>query len=266
MNLSKSNSLLQKSLQRLSSGSKIANAADDAGGLAVSLRMSAALKRLSATTSNVSNALSFLQTQDGSLSNVSTILTRMSELKTLSLDATKTSGDLNNYATEFAALQAEYSKTVSETFNGISLFDNDTTRASNANSISLTITLSEDAAQTMLINQSALYSNALTAVVSATVTDYNGLTALAQSTITTAISELATDRATNGAQTSRLQFALDSLESNSTNLEAANSRIIDVDVASETTRLARNNILVQAGTAMLSQANASSQIALKLLQ
>jgi len=265
-NLSKSNALLQKSLQRLSSGSKIANAADDAGGLAVSLRMEAALRRTAATTSNVGNAISFLQTQDGSLANVATILTRMSELKTLALDATKSSGDLNNYATEFAALQAEYSKTVSETFNGISLFDNDATRASNANSTSLTITLSEDASQTMLINQSALYSNALTAVVSATVTDYNGLTALAVSTITTAISEIATDRATNGAQTSRLQFALDSLASNATNLEAANSRIIDVDVASETTRLARNNILVQAGTAMLSQANASSQIALKLLQ
>jgi flagellin len=86
------------------------------------------------------------------------------------------------------------------------------------------------------------------------------------SIVTQAIQELATLRATNGAQSSRLQYALDSLATNRTNLEAANSRIFDVDVAQETTRLARNNILVQSGAAMLAQANASSQIALKLLQ
>jgi len=261
-NLSKSSALLQRSLQRLSSGSKIASASDDAGGLAVSIRLAAALKRTDATTSNVSNAMSFMQTQDGSLSNISNILNRMSELKTLAGDVTKTSGDLNNYFTEFKALQAQYTKTVTETFNGISLFATGT-------STTLTVKLSEDGVQTMSINQTALKSTALTKVLSggsnfsslATFTTSGGL-----SEITSAISEIATDRATNGAQTSRLQFALDSLASNYTNLEAANSRIIDVDVAAETTRLARNNILVQAGTAMLSQANASSQIALKLLQ
>jgi len=261
-NLSRSNALLQKSLQRLSSGSKIASASDDAGGLAVSLRLEAALKRTSATTSNVSNAMSFLQTQDGSLANISSILNRMSELKTLAGDVTKTSGDLANYFTEFKALQSEYTKTVTETFNGISLF-------ATGSSTTLTVKLSEDGVQTMTINQTALKSAALTKVLSGG-SNFSSISSFTSSgglsDITSAISEIATDRATNGAQSSRLQFALDSLASNSTNLEAANSRIIDVDVAAETTRLARNNILVQAGTAMLSQANASSQIALKLLQ
>ncbi len=263
-NLSKSNMLLQKSLQRLSSGSKIVSASDDAGGLAVSLRLEAALKRTTATTSNVSNAISFLQTQDGSLGNLSNLLARMAELRTLANDVTKTSGDVANYFTEFQALQSEFSKTMAESFNGISLF-NTTTVAT-----SLTVNLSEDGAQSMIISTFSLKSAALTKVLGSAMnfssvakfqTAVGGI-----STISAAISEIATDRATNGAQTSRLQFALDSLASNLTNLEAANSRIIDVDVAAETTRLARNNILVQAGTAMLSQANASSQIALKLLQ
>jgi len=98
------------------------------------------------------------------------------------------------------------------------------------------------------------------------VSDVAAFQALSTDAISSAISEMATNRANNGAQSSRLQFALDALATNHTNLEAANSRIIDVDVALETTRLARNNILVQAGSAMLSQANASAQIALKLLQ
>jgi flagellin len=263
-NLTKSNSLLQKSLQRLSSGSKIPNSSDDAGGLAVSIRMEAALRRTAATQANVGNAISFLQTQDGSLANLSNILNRMSELKTLALDITKTTSDTANYFTEFQNLQAEYSKTTTETFNGISLFNTTSTTA--AGTSSLSVALSEDATQSMAISQTALFSSNLTRILGGNVPDFASFTALNISTINGAISELATDRAINGAQVSRLQFAMDALSSNSTNLEAANSRITDVDVATETTKLARNNILVQAGTAMLSQANTTGQIALKLLQ
>jgi flagellin len=260
-NLSKSNALLQKSLQRLSSGSKIASASDDAGGLAVSMRLEAALKRTDATSANVSNALSFLQTQDGSLKAAADVLQRMSELRTLASDVTKTTGDINNYLTEFNSLQAEFSKVMTESFNGISLF------AAATGAGNLTVQLSEDGLQTMGISQVALSTSVMTAVVSnAAITSVAAFQALSTAAISSAISEMATNRANNGAQASRLQFALDALATNHTNLEAANSRIIDVDVALETTRLARNNILVQAGSAMLSQANASAQIALKLLQ
>jgi len=258
-NLSRSNTLLQKSLQRLSSGSKIATASDDAGGLAVSLRLAASLKRNSATQANVGNALSFLQTQDGSLSSISNILARMAELKTLSTDVTKTSSDISNYLTEFSALQNEFTKISSDSFNGKSLF------TTSASASYLNVILSEDGTQSMSIDQTATQQTNLAAVMTS-LPSVSDLQSLSVGTITSAINEIATARATNGAQSSRLQFALDSLATNSTNLESANSRIIDVDVAAETTRLARNNILVQAGTAMLAQANASSQIALKLLQ
>ena len=259
-NLSKSNALLQKSLQRLSSGSKIASASDDAGGLAVSLRLEASLKRNQSTQSNVANAISFLQTQDGALNAISNILARMAELKTLSLDVTKGDADIQNYFTEFEALQDEFTKVVADTFNGIALFG-----GASAGSLSVSLTEDGSSSGSMTINQTASGTSTLNAVMSS-VTDLTGFKGLAVSAITDAISEIAKARATNGAQSSRLQFALDALAANASNIEAANSRIIDVDVASETTRLARNNILVQAGTAMLAQANASSQIALKLLQ
>jgi len=252
MNLTKSSDLLQKSLARLSSGSRISAPADDAGGLAVSMKLAAAIKRTDASAVNVSNALSFLQTQAGSLKSAAAVLDRMSELGTLAGDVTKSSSDIQNYSTEFDNLALELGKLTSDSFNGISLFSSTTGN--------LTVYLSEDGSQTMTIDQAGLYGA------------YPGSTTLGSvtgagiSAVTSSIQALATLMATNGAQASRLQFALDSLNVNKVNLEAANSRIYDVDVAAETTKLARANILVQSGAAMLSQANAASQIALKLLQ
>jgi len=252
LNLSKSSDLLQKSLSRLSSGSRIANPADDAGGLAVSMKLAAAIKRTDDTAINVSNALSFLQTQAGSLKSASAVLDRISELATLSSDVTKATSDIANYNTEFLNLKSELSKLTNDQFNGISLF----CTAAGA----LTVYLSQDGTQSMSIDQSQLFSS---------FSDINSLSAIGGAgvtTVTDSIQALATLMATNGAQSSRLQFALDSLNVNKVNLEAANSRIFDVDVAAETTKLARANILVQSGASMLTQANAASQIALKLLQ
>ncbi len=253
MNLTKSSDLLQKSLARLSSGSRISAPADDAGGLAVSLKLAASIKRTDASAVNVSNALSFLQTQAGSLKSAAAVLDRMSELGTLAGDVTKSSSDIQNYSTEFTNLANELYKLTSDSFNGISLF-------SGGGTGSLTVYLSEDGAQTMNIHKADLSS------VFAANTVLGNITGANISKATSAIQSLATLMATNGAQASRLQFALDSLNVNKVNLEAANSRIYDVDVAAETTKLARANILVQSGAAMLSQANAASQIALKLLQ
>ncbi len=253
MNLTKSSDLLQKSLARLSSGSRISAPADDAGGLAVSMKLAAAIKRTDASAVNVSNALSFLQTQAGSLKSAAAVLDRMSELGTLAGDVTKSSSDIQNYSTEFTNLALELDKLTSDSFNGISLF-------SAAATGNLNVYLSEDGSQTMAIHQAALYG------VYSNNTSLGSITGAGISAVTSAIQSLATLMATNGAQASRLQFALDSLNVNKVNLEAANSRIYDVDVAAETTKLARANILVQSGAAMLSQANAASQIALKLLQ
>ena len=121
-NLAASSQLLQKSLNRLSSGSKIVNPADDAGGLAVSMKLSAAAKRQGAVRGNIGNAVSLLQTQDGALKVTGAIFNRISELKMLNNDITKSSSDRANYQSEFAALQAQITAIGSEQFNGVSLF------------------------------------------------------------------------------------------------------------------------------------------------
>ena len=250
VNLNNNSSMLQKSLARLSSGSKITSPADDAGGLAVSMKLDAAIRRTDAANTNVANAISFLQTQDGGLKTAGAVLNRISELKTLSTDVTKSASDIANYDTEFTALKAQLTSITTATFNGVALFGGGT----------LTVGTSEDGTQSLAITQSALATN-VTAITAAA-----NLAAVTTAVATTAITNVATSRAQNGSDSSRLSFSADLLTVNRTNLEAANSRIVDVDVASESTKLARNNILVQASTAMLAQANASSQSVLTLLR
>jgi flagellin len=147
---------------------------------------------------------------------------------------------------------------LSERFNGISLFDS----AGSAGS-TMTVVTSHDGAQTVGITQSDL-ATISTNVGGMDITSFAGATA-AVATIQTAIQDLANLRANNGAEQSRLSFAADMLAVNKVNLESANSRILDVDVASESSNLARFNILQQAGTAMLAQANASTQSILRLI-
>ena len=253
-NLSASNSALQKSLNRLSSGSKIVNPSDDAGGLAVSMKLSAAAKRSGAAASNIGNSVSFLQSQDGVLKVTGKVLDRMSELKTLYSDPTKNSDDLANYDAEFTALQSELSSLTGETFNSVALFG----------STDLTVNVSEDGGQTVALEGRDLSSSA-DGVGALTSSGVSSLADIELSDITDAIQSVATFRAQNGAEQSRLGFASEVLTVNKANLEAANSRITDVDVASESTQLARWNILVQSGTAMLSQANQSAQSALRLI-
>jgi flagellin len=259
-NLQKSSDLLQKSLARLSSGSRIATAADDAGGLAVSMKLSSAIKRTANASSNVSNALSFLQVQAGTLKTAATVLDRMAELVTLNLDVTKSDADKAAYSTEFKNLYSELGVMAADKFNGVPLFSaiasNTTGRAGD-----LTLYISQDGSQTMQLKQVDL-SSAMNGLSS-----WNSLTGAAgASKVTTAVQSLATLMATNGALSSRVQFAIDALNTNQVSLEASLSRIYDVDVAAETAKLARANILVQSGAAMLTQANASQSIALKLLQ
>jgi flagellin len=253
-NLSASNAMLQKSLNRLSSGSKIVNPSDDAGGLAVSMKLSAAAKRSGAAASNIGNSVSFLQSQDGVLKVTGKILDRMSELKTLYVDPTKNNDDLANYDSEFIALQSELSSLASETFNSVALFG----------SADLTVAVSEDGVQTVAITGRDLDDTAA-GVGTLTATGIDSLADVSLDDITDALQNVATFRAENGAEQSRLGFATEVLTVNKANLEAANSRISDVDVAEESTSLARWNILVQSGTAMLAQANQSAQIALRLL-
>ena len=269
-NLSSTNVNLQRSLQRLSSGSRINSSFDDAGGLAVSMKMSASIRRTEATQANVGNAIALLQTQDGVMKSADKVLSRMSELATLAQDVTKSTSDLALYSTELTQLKGQLSLMLSEKFNGISLFQSGTTTGLDVgtNAANLTIVTSHDGAQTVGITQCDLNYISTTVGTSATsgmdITT-NALATGALATIQTAIQDLATLRANNGAEQSRLTFAVDMLSVNKINLESANSRIIDVDVAAESSQLARFNILQQAGTAMLAQANQSTQSILRLI-
>jgi flagellin len=255
-NLNTSNAALQKSLNRLSSGSRIVSPADDAGGLAVSMKLSAAAKRQGAAMTNIENAMSYLQTQDGALKVTSKVLDRISELKTLYIDPTKNTSDLANYDSEFTALQAQLTALATEKFNGVDLF------GTNA----LTVPVTESGASTVTMAARDLANTSSGVGTVSTGSGSNLGTGLALSAITAAIQNVATMRSTNGAEQSRLGFASELLATNKANLELANSRITDVDVASESTQLARWNTLVQAGASMLVQANSSAQTALKLVQ
>ena len=250
-NLSNTNVNLQRSLQKLSSGSRINSSFDDAGGLAVSMKLSAAIRRTEATQANVNNAISLLETQDGVLKSADKVLSRMSELASLALDVTKSTTDTDLYQTEFDSLASQLESMTKEQFNGVTLFAAGTT---------LVVNSSQDGSQTIGITQADLSTDVFDKVDPLTLTDAKTLT-----TITEAIQNLADLRATNGSQQVRLTFAADMLAVNKTNLESANGRITDVDIASESANLARLNILQQAGTAMLAQANQANQSVLRLL-
>lgn len=253
-NLQSSQDMLAKSLARLSSGSKITNLADDAAGVAVAARLDSQIKRTDAAKTNVVNAMSFTQTQDGYLSKIAKALDRMSELSILAQDVTKGDPDRALYNTEFTQLSAYIGNTATKDFNSVSLFSGAT----------LDVTLDSEGNTFAMagVNLGAgAYTAAMGANVSTTTAALAALTA-----VKAAIDQLATDRATIGAYQARLNFTSDQLVISSQNLAAASSRIQDTDVAEESTRYARYNILVQSGTAMLAQANAMPQSVLKLLQ
>ena len=265
---------LQKSLQRLSSGSRINSSFDDAGGLAVSMKLSASIRRTEATQANVNNASSLLQTQDGVLKSAEKVVSRMSELVQLATDVTKSTNDRALYQTEFESLQSQLGSIMGESFNGVVMFTDGGSTTINTSG-TLQVVTSQDGAQSINITRQDL--GAVGAYVgTASGSQLNGVSAndvfqnittaaAAITTVNAAIQNLSTLRASNGAEQSRLAFAADMLAINKVNLESANSRIADLDIASESANLARLNILQQAGTAMLAQANMSTQSVLRLL-
>jgi flagellin len=260
---------LQKTLTRLSSGSRIVSPMDDAGGLAVSMRLSAAVRRTEATQSNVSNAQAFLETQDGVLKSAEKVISRLGELTQLGTDVTKSTSDLALYQTEVNSLKAQLGSLISESFNGVSLFTNGQNATTPVITGTVSITASQDGTQTIGITKADLgHLGAIVGSTTSTGLQMSSSISAAVSAITSinsAIQAIATLRANNGAEQSRLGFAADVLAINKTNLEAATSRITEVDIAEESAKLARFSILQQAGTAMLAQANQSSQSLLRLL-
>jgi flagellin len=253
--LGQSSSALSKSLARLSSGSKITSPADDSAGLGVSMKLSAQISRTNAAQSNVGNAISFNQTQDGYLQKVNDALTRMSELSVLAQDVTKTTSDRALYNQEFGTLQTYVKDVGTKDFNGVSLF----------NGATFSVTSDSDAKSFANTGVNLGGTTYATATGSGTSIDSVVHAQTALTNVKNAINQLATDRANIGSNIESLGYYNDQLGSLSNNLSAAKSRITDVDVAQESTVYAKNNILVQSGTAMLAQANSLPQSVLRLL-
>ena len=256
------------------------------------MKLSGTINRLSGVEKNIDNAISFLQVQDGVIESSGKILDRMAELKALSQDVLKNDSDIANYNAEFKNLQVQLHQMSQTTFNGVSLFASTNSNGNvtfntsgSGNTVSIFTSATGEAGSKVSINKTALLA-ALTidassvsdkkafqdvngtdtfSFGSATVGDAFELGDVSVAVFTQALQNVATLRAENGGSVSRLQFSKESAAAQKTNLEAANGRIMDVDIASESTRLAKYNILVQASASMLSQANASSNVAMMLL-
>ena len=254
------NNELQTAMARLSSGSRINSASDDAAGLAVSNSMQSQITGMSQAISNANDGISLAQTADGALSEVTNNLQRIRELAVQSASGTYTDDDRTNMQAEVTQLQNQITNIIGDTtFNGTSLFS---TTADTTTSIQT----GASAGQTVDITVGKLdaVKTALTLKVD-TAADAN--TALAATGgLDDALKQVDTVRAGLGASESQLNSVVNNLTNEVTNLTDAKSRISDADCSVETTNLAKAQILSQASTAMLAQANQSQQGVLKLLQ
>jgi flagellin len=259
------NKSLSTAMERLSTGKRINSAKDDAAGLAISASMTSQIRGMSQGVRNANDGISMAQTAEGALDEVTNMLQRMRELTVQAANGIYGSSDLSNIKTEMTALAGQINAvTTNTTFNGVSLFP--TTAASK------TIQAGAEGADAITMT---LQSPTLTSAVSATGTSVIDVTAATTGTDTwttridafdTAITNVATSRANLGAIQNRLESAVNNMTTNMTNLSDARSRIEDADFSTETTALAKAQILSQASTAMLAQANQSQQGVLKLLQ
>lgn len=256
-NLGRVTERLQGNFSRLASGLRIATASDDAAGLGISERMRSQIVSLGRAARNAQDGVSLVQTAEGSLNEVSQNLNRMRELAIQSANGTLSTTDRTTINAEFTALITEIDRIADTTeFNGLVLFNGanasvDFQVGAEAGDV-INVTLST-------VTDTALGINALTAT---TVT--NASSALAS--IDTAINSVNSVRGGLGAAQNRLQSTVRSIDVLRENLQAAESRIRDVDVASETADLTRNSIMQQAAVSVLAQANSQPQIALSLLQ
>jgi flagellin len=259
-NLASASSGLAQNVARLSSGLRVRSAADDAAGLAISEQFKSNIRGLAQAKRNANDGVSLAQTADGSLSEVGGMLNRMRELAVQSRNGTNNTTQRGFLDDEFQQLRSEIDRITATTeFNGITLLD-----GSQSGGIVFQVGIGTTGDDRLTLSIATTSASALglgTAQISSTA----GVD-LAIAAIDTAIEGVSTRRAAIGAMQNRLQVTMSNLDTYGTNLSAANSRIVDVDVAKETAEMTKHSILVQAGTAMLAQANQGPQAALRLLQ
>ena len=245
-------------MERLSTGKRINGAKDDAAGLAIATNMTADIRAMNQGIRNANDGIALAQTAEGALDEVSNMLQRVRELAVQSKTETYSAADRGFMDTEVAELQAQVADILANTeFNGVTLFsttggtDVEVDIATNATD---TVTLTSVGIDGTLVAAAAL-DVTTTALATTTITNVDG-----------ALDDINATRATLGAGQNRLESAINNLTTNSTNLSDARSRIVDTDYSAETTALAKSQILAQASTAMLAQANQSQQNVLSLLR
>jgi len=260
-NLSNLENQLAVSYNRLSSGLRINSASDDAAGLAISTSFQSQIRSMAVAQRNANDGISMAQTADGSLGQVSGLLTRMRELAVQASNGSQSSADRGYLNTEFGQLQSEISRIQQSTkYDGTSLI------LGSSSQTTFQVGINNNSNDQITVKFGAV---SLSAIVSAgtTLAGSTASSALASiATIDTALGNVSTSRANFGAVINRLNVTISNLQTSQTNLSAANSRIIDVDVASESAALSRTQVLAQAGASVLAQANQAPQLALGLLR
>ena len=260
---------LQQSMERLSSGKRINSAKDDAAGLAISTKMTAQIRGLNAAARNANDGVSLAQTAEGALGQISNIVQRIRELAVQSANGTVTDADRLGLDNESRALLDQIDTIATTTnFNGVNLLDGSAASVSiqtgtNATDV-VTVGLADAQTATMNIAKAAVQGAAPAAGEIDLATAANASAALA--TLDTALNTVAAARASLGASQNRLSVTVDNISSTVTNLSEARSRIEDVDFSAETTNLAKAQILSQASTAMIAQANQAQQGVLSLIR
>ena len=258
-NLFKSQTALQSSFNKLSSGSRINTAKDDAAGLAISESLKLQVKTLTINERNAGDAISMAQTAEGALGELSNIILRMRELATQGANGSLQSSDRDFIQTEFNNLQAETKRIMTSTkFNGKQLI----TSSSRTEDYQIGIKNTSDDRITITFGGVKLQS--LTAVARVSSGPGNARSAL--DTIDSALFKVSQARARFGAMMNRFETTTSNIQSVRLNLASANSRIRDVDVAEEAATQSKNQVLSQAGTSVLSQANQTPQAAMSLLK
>lgn len=261
-NLASSQSSLQVSMQRLSSGLRVNSAKDDAAGLAIAERMNAQVRGMNVAIRNANDAISLSQTAEGAIGKIGDALQRMRELAVQSANGTNNAGDRDNLQTEFGELVNEVTRLVDGTqFNGTTLFDGSTT------TFTFQVGAGTTANDTIDVAGTDLTATVRDAVAALTISGVDATNARASiDGIDGAIDQVTTSRALYGSAQNRFETVVMNLQVSAENLTAARSRIMDADFAIETANLSRAQILQQAGNAMVAQANALPQNVLKLLQ
>jgi flagellin len=265
---------LSTAMEQLSTGRKINSAADNAAGLAISTRMTTQIQGLDAAIRNASDAISMINTAEGAVDEITNMLQRMRELAVQSGTGTTDSADRSYLNQEYQALRAEIDRIADNTqWNGRNILDGNAGASAAGGASSVAFQVGADPSQTFSTafgnfgNASGVMSALVSTYLSATtIASAIALASNAMVELDTAIASVSSQRATFGAASNRLTHTIDNLTNIKTNSEASRSRILDTDYAEATSELARTQIIQQAGTAMLAQANQLPQTVLALLQ